>query len=121
MIVKTKDYRVVTDNCVLGYFHTESSACEYIDQLKDHSPLVASECYAERRGCDDRASWSKFLTVSQQFHQACEHARANKILCFKFDGVTFLYSRTTRKYHVNNNAILNLTAVSETEYNATNN
>jgi len=60
------NYRVVTDNCVLGYFHTELSACEYIEQLSDHSPLVAEECYTEQRHDDDGTPWSEFMTASQR-------------------------------------------------------
>lgn len=111
MTKSQKNYRVSTDNCILGYFVNESDACKYIGQLEDHSPLVATECYVERRCCDDQTLWNKFLTVSQQFKQACDHAKSNGTLCFKFDGVTFLYSRTTRKYHVTNNAMLNLTTL----------
>jgi len=98
-----KNYRVVTSNCVLNYFNTESSACEYIEQLKDSSPEVAGDCSVERRGYDDPALWSEFLTVSQQFDKACNHAKANGIDCFRFDGVTFRYSRVTGQYHAAKN------------------
>ena len=43
------------------------------------------------------------MTVSQQFTQACDHAKANSIGCFKFDGVTFRFSKVTGQFHAAKN------------------
>ena len=98
-----KNYRVATASFALNYYQTESAAREYVEQLNDHSPSFAAECSVERRGYRDPAEWNEVLTVSQQFDKACDRARVNGIDCFRFDGVTFRYSRVTGQYHAAKN------------------
>jgi len=59
MRTKRKNYRVASDNCVMNYYDTESSACEYIRQLEEHSPFIAKGCVVERRDYEDPTVWNE--------------------------------------------------------------
>ena len=72
MRTKRKNYRVASTNCVMNYYDTESSACEYIRQLEEHSPLIAKECAVERRDYLDPTKWNElkgdiFLICGEPF------------------------------------------------------
>jgi len=59
MTTKRKDYRVSSTNCVMNYYDTESGACEYLAQLREHSPFIAADCVVERRDYEEPAEWNE--------------------------------------------------------------
>ena len=52
-----KNYRVADDNSVLAYFPTRYRAENYLLELAENSPKVASKCSIEKKSSD--SSWSK--------------------------------------------------------------
>ena len=67
MARKQKNYRVSSANCVLNYYDTESSACEYIAQLEEHSPSIARECVVERRDHEEPTEWNEVKGIIFSF------------------------------------------------------
>ena len=59
MRTKRKNYRVSSTNCVMNYYDTESAACGYIAQLKEHSPSIATDCVVERRDSEEPTEWNE--------------------------------------------------------------
>ena len=52
-----RNYRVADDNSVLAYLPTRCRAENYLLELTENSPKVASKCSIERRSSDD--SWDQ--------------------------------------------------------------